>query len=251
MPMRPPFSEDDLRAAIAQAVCWADALRFLGYGTKGANYRTLQRWAKEWAISTAHFDPNTGQRRASRAQRFPLDVVLVEHSTYPRGKVKQRLLAEGLKRPICEICGQGEIWKGSRMSMILDHINGVSDDHRLENLRMVCPNCAATLQTHCGRNTPRERACAGCGKTFVPSAKTQRYCSRACWGTIAAVKYRGTAHPETRRVDRPSYEQLQADLAMMSVCAVGRKYGVSDNAVRKWVRWYREAARSKRRNKAA
>jgi hypothetical protein len=44
------------------------------------------------------------------------------------------------------------------MSIILDHINGVRDDHRLENLRMVCPNCAATLDTHCGRRNRIERA---------------------------------------------------------------------------------------------
>ena len=49
-------------------------------------------------------------------------------------------------------------------------------------------------------------------------------------------------HPETRKVPRPSYEQLKGDLAQMSWGAVGRKYGVSDNAVRKWVRWYERAA---------
>jgi transposase-like protein len=50
------------------------------------------------------------------------------------------------------------------------------------------------------------------------------------------------AHPETRKVDRPSYKQLLADLESMSFVAVGRKYGVSDNAVRKWVRWYKHRA---------
>jgi hypothetical protein len=45
-----------------------------------------------------------------------------------------------------------------------------------------------------------------------------------------------------RKVPRPSYEQLLADLAELSWVAVGAKYGVSDNAVRKWLRRY-EAAR--------
>jgi hypothetical protein len=53
--------------------------------------------------------------------------------------------------------------------------------------------------------------------------------------------------PEIRRADRPSHAQLKTDLAQMSYLAVGRKYGVSDNAIRKWLRWYeaeerREAA---------
>jgi transposase-like protein len=46
---------------------------------------------------------------------------------------------------------------------------------------------------------------------------------------------------ETRKVERPSYQQLLEDVAQMSTSAVGRKYGVSDNAVRKWLRWYRQA----------
>lgn len=63
-----------------------------------------------------------------------------------------------------------------------------------------------------------------------------------CWGTQASERYRGTAHPETRKVPRPSHEQLLTDLETMSFCAVGRKYGVSDNAVRKWLRWYERQA---------
>jgi transposase-like protein len=50
------------------------------------------------------------------------------------------------------------------------------------------------------------------------------------------------ARPEARKVPRPTYEQLKEDLSHMSWVAVGRKYGVSDNAVRKWMRWYRRDA---------
>jgi transposase-like protein len=46
--------------------------------------------------------------------------------------------------------------------------------------------------------------------------------------------------PEIRKVERPSHEQLLADVASMSYRAIGRKYGVSDNAIRKWIRWYEE-----------
>jgi hypothetical protein len=58
---------------------------------------------------------------------------------------------------------------------------------------------------------------------------------------------RGRPNPSGRKVERPPHEQLLEEIEATSYLAVGRKYGVSDNAVRKWVRWYerqreREAA---------
>jgi hypothetical protein len=167
----------------------------------------------------------------------PLEEVLVPDSTYSRGILKRRLYDEGLKLRVCELCGQGEVWRGRRMALILDHINGISNDNRLENLRVVCPKCAGTLDTHCGRNMAlsRERACARCGASFAPRAVEQRHCSFEC-GSRHERAYRRRL--STRKVERPSREQLLADLQHMSFVAVGRKYGVSDNAVRKWLRWY-------------
>src|SRR5690242_20235797 len=112
MPRSAPFSESDAQVAIASSVCWADALRALGYQVKGANYRTLQRWVRRWGISTDHFDPHIGGKRAGKAQQIPLSDVLIEGSAYNRANLKSRLLASGLLTPSCEMCGQGEIWRG-------------------------------------------------------------------------------------------------------------------------------------------
>jgi hypothetical protein len=210
----------------------------------GGNHVTLKKYVKVWDISTDHFDPAFARRRAlaSRAIR-PLAEILVADSTYSRGSLKRRLYRAGLKHPTCEQCGQGEQWRGRRMALILDHINGIATDNRLENLQIVCPNCAATLETHCGRNLrlSPDRACEACGTGFRPRHVDQRFCGQDC-GIHHERPHLRVPRPEARKVPRPTYEHLKADLAHMSWLAVGRKYGVSDNAVRKWMRWYERDA---------
>jgi hypothetical protein len=222
---------------------YAEALRKMGMCASGGAAATLRKWLARWGISTEHFDPYAHQRGPRTARRIPLEEVMVENSTFNRGHLKKRLYEEGLKQPWCELCGQGEIWRNRRMSLILDHVNGNGRDHRLQNLRIVCPNCAATLDTHCGRNVRLIdlRTCAMCASKFRPRAVGQRFCSLYCGQHHERPEQR-TPRPRTRKVTRPTYDQLKVDLSHMSWVAVGRKYGVSDNAVRKWVRWYERDA---------
>jgi hypothetical protein len=126
------------------------------------------------------------------------------------------------------------------MALILDHINGVGDDNRIENLRIVCPNCAATFDTHCGRSNrraPVERSCARCGDRFRVRYATHRYCSQAC-GTRAPRANRGVPEPGRRKIPRPPFLELHESVERIGYSATGRKYGVSDNAIRKWLVWY-------------
>jgi HNH endonuclease len=245
-PGPPPFTEPQLRTAVRVSTCWSDVLRRLGLGLGGNNNKTVRKYVDRWNVPTDHFDPDAGRRRAGRIRLQPLEEVLVEHSTYKRQSLKRRLYDEGLKMRACELCGQGEEWRGRRMALILDHVNGVSDDNRLENLQIVCPNCAATLDTHCGRKpvSSEPRACLVCDEVFAPHYPQHRYCSRECVAAAARDRQRGVPRPETRKAERPPYDVLMAEIAARGYSAVGRRYGVSDNAVRKWVHWY-EAGRDR------
>ena len=239
----PRYSEDEAREAIAASLSWAEALRRLGMCSTGGGYKILQKYAAIWEISTEHFDPSAASREALKrhhSQPIPLEELLVVGRPFHSDSLKKRLYAAGLKERRCELCGQGEQWHGKHMGLILDHINGVRLDNRLENLRIVCPNCNSTLDTHCGRNAALnvDRSCARCGETFRPKYAKQRHCSRDCGRKWQRA---GTPRPETRRVERPPYEQLVAEVEALGWSGVGRKYGVSDNAIRKWMRLYERA----------
>jgi hypothetical protein len=235
----PRYTEEQARKAVAGSKSYSETLRRLGMRVAGGNHGVLRHWVDEvWRIPTDHFDPNAGRLRSANRRAVPLEEVMVTGSNYSRAALKRRLLREGIKERRCEECGQGEIWRGARLALILDHVNGVPDDNRLENLRIVCPNCAATFSTHCGRKNqlPVEaRVCLRCGEAFDPKYASQRYCSSACG---SRWDRRGRSIPGARRVQRPPYEQLMAEIEATSYSAVGRKYGVSDNAIRKWVRAY-------------
>jgi hypothetical protein len=117
------------------------------------------------------------------------------------------------------------------MSLILDHKNGIRNDNRLINLRIVCPNCNSTLETHCGKQ--RKNKCAGCSSLKLLSKK---YCSLECY------RKHGTQRlmVKNRKVARPAYKELVAELKKSSYLALSKKYGVSDNAIRKWVKTYQK-----------
>jgi len=232
----------EARAAVGTARSYAEALRALGMRPAGGNHATLRKYVELWGIPVDHFDPYAAVRESLRHDPIPLDEVLTEQSTYSRGNLKRRLYEAGLKDRQCEMCGQGELWHRRRMSLILDHVNGVATDNRLANLRIVCPNCAATLETHCGKNLRMLRRCDQCGRTFHPKDRTQRHCCQRCGGQSAANR---VARKNRRKAQRPSHDRLLREVAELGYCAVGRRYGVSDNAIRKWIKWYeRERTRN-------
>lgn len=82
------------------------------------------------------------------------DVMLTENSRYPRVSVRRRVLKDKLLPYVCQLCHAEPLWQSKPLALVLDHINGVFNDHRLSNLRFLCPNCNAQLPTFSGRNRP-------------------------------------------------------------------------------------------------
>lgn len=69
-----------------------------------------------------------------------------------RGQIKRFILKMKLIPYICNECECDENWRNKKMPLILDHINGINNDHRLENLRFLCSNCDSIQDTYKSKN---------------------------------------------------------------------------------------------------
>jgi HNH endonuclease len=98
-----------------------------------------------------------------RSPGMPLEQLLISNGG-SRKYVKLRLLRSGTIENRCDVCGLTD-WLGKRLIMHLDHINGVKNDHRLENLRMLCPNCHSQTDTYGARNKRLRRILQDQGRT--------------------------------------------------------------------------------------
>lgn len=141
-------SDEEFKNIIKNSSSYSECLRTLGLGTRGGSSSdVLKRRIKELNCSTQHF-----KGRTTSATRYTLEDILVENSKYTAiSALKEKLIKANLLEYKCSKCGISE-WQNQPISLQLDHINGINDDHRLENLRFLCPNCHSQTETYAGKN---------------------------------------------------------------------------------------------------
>ncbi|HEY5944097.1 MAG TPA: HNH endonuclease signature motif containing protein [Kofleriaceae bacterium] len=148
------WTNEQLRAAVVASRSIAQVIRTLGLVAAGGNYDQVQRRINALGIDTSHMTGrgwNVGGHFKPYKQR-PLEEVLVAGRWTSSQGLKKRLFRAGLKEARCELCGWCERAPDGRVPVELDHINGDRFDNRLENLRIVCPNCHSLQPTHRGLN---------------------------------------------------------------------------------------------------
>jgi hypothetical protein len=149
------FTYSELQLASGHSDSFAQMLRLLEVAWTPAAHRRLKAATLRLGIDTSHF---LGQAH-NRGQKFPgggtpLEQLLVAGRPTSTISLKRRLLEAGLLTRVCAVCDQDE-WNGEPIPLELDHVNGDRTDNRLENLRLVCPNCHAQTPTYRGRNIGR------------------------------------------------------------------------------------------------
>lgn len=152
--MKRSWTKENLTDAVKKSYSIRNVIKMLNLKPAGGNYKQVKKYLIEFQIETAHFKGQGWNKGFSGRYlpRIPLEKILTKNFYFQSYKLKRRLFQEGLRQPECEECGWAKKSEDGRIPVELDHINGNSLDNRLENLRILCPNCHSLKLTHRGRN---------------------------------------------------------------------------------------------------
>ena len=265
------YTQEQFITAVKNSHSYSEVCRQIGISPKGGNLKTVKNKILELNLDMSHF---TGARwnRGETSETHPsikkkdISEILVENSGWSSGNLRKRLIKEGLKEAKCECCGKTD-WLGVPIPLELHHINGIHTDNRLQNLLVLCPNCHAMTDSHldikklsvliknqqikgskiqesllakCHKTVVEKtiqnsssqskvlesKYCQYCGKELSKEQRRNKYCSLEC-----AHKANGSKRPDMSIL-------LEDFKELKSFVQVGKKYEVSDNAVRKWCSLY-------------
>lgn len=144
------WSELDLTEAVKSSISVSQVVIKLGLSMAGGSHSTIKNYIQKLNLDTSHFK---GQGWNNQNYSKPLEEILVENSDhYDSYSLKKRLLKENILKNICSECGLENKWNNRPINLHLDHINGIKMDNRIQNLRILCPNCHSQTKTYAGRN---------------------------------------------------------------------------------------------------
>lgn len=239
------WTDEQLIEAVRTSKSYSQVIQKLGLKLCGGTHANIKLNIKKLGLDTEHITGQgwcTGELHEKLIKNFvkiPTEKILVKDSEYTSThRLKHRLFKEGLLEQRCINCGLGTEWNGKFISLQLDHKDGDRCNNQIDNLRILCPNCHSQTDSFCGKKKKKQRIkiehknrkticvkkCVFCNLDYEAKDKKQKYCSYNC-------------HKKSlRKIDRPSKEQLINELSQSNYVQVGKKYGVSDNAIRKWLK---------------
>ena len=212
---------------------FSEVLEYFGFD--GRNFNTLRRRLKLEGVDYKHLQDNgkaVGIKNIGQKGKRPLSDILKKNSKIKGPEVKKRLIEEGILEDRCsnEKCSVDGTWLGEKITLQLDHINGIHDDSRLENLRLLCPNCHTQTETWGSKRGfgGIRNNCVDCGK-FIRIKRTIRCikCHRI---------HISFGVPERQKIKWPSAKSLEKQVLSFGYEKVGRKLSVTGAAVKKFLK---------------
>ena len=247
------YSKEELENVVKCSFSYAEVLSKLGYSTvKGQNNRVLKNRLNYYNISTEHFVYKAPKINWTDEEIF------CENSKASQSKLRKTFKERNFVPYKCNVCGLEPFWNGKPLTLTLDHKNGNNKDNRIENLQWVCPNCDRQSNTYGIRNRKnlkkgvvlhngnydrlqKDDVILNQEKIISLKEKFSTYCID-CGKKISkyANRCQRCAHINSRKTQRPLKEELKQLLKSHkgNFTAVSKIYNVTDNAVRKWCKFY-------------
>lgn len=206
------ISDEQFSETVKTSQSYSEVCRKLGLRLQGSNYNTLKRRIAKVGADASHFQ---GRIISAQMRTRPLAEVLVADSDYGGDALKKRLFRTGLLKYQCKICDCTGSWRGEELVLQLDHMNGNHRDNRIENLRILCPNCHSQTKTFGGRRFRKIYICPACDKEYPG---TGRICLK-CDSSKTHLKL-------------PSNEEIERDIWMQPCNKLAELYKCSQSGLR-------------------
>ena len=223
------LDKKELIQLIDESNSFSDVIRKLNLSTNGAsNHSRLKTRLEFDGIDYKSLIEKGRKVCRTFVKSMSIEDILVVNSSYSRASLKRRLLKLSLLKNECSCCGQQPIWNGQKLVMVLDHKNGINNDNRLENLRLLCPNCNSQTNTFAGKSkTKFIKEIFSCSKCGTKVRKGSNFC-KDCRVLIKPIIV--TRCPTKEELEKLLWEKPTTKLA--------EQFGVSDKAVEKWSKKY-------------
>ncbi len=216
---------EEFAKLVAAATTFTALLSSLGLMSKGGNNETVRSRCKEEGVDYSHIKQGSN---SNKGRRFPnksltkekaLEIVFIENGPC-RNSVRSYLKKYNFIPYKCE-CGNEGMWREKSLSLQIDHINGECRDHRLENLRWICPNCHSQTETFTGKHKKRKV------RPLKPSQ-------------IDPLNYRRKPRPDKRKFLRPSKEILEQMVWEKPLSVIAKELGISGgNIIKQWCKQFK------------
>lgn len=147
------LSDEQFVELLKKSSTISEVLFKLGYTFKGNSwgYSQVKRRMDDLNLDYSIFKGKSAVIKTGRLNNVRKEDILKENCKHQRTVLRRYVIKNNLIPYKCAICGCTE-WQGKTLSLELDHINGINNDNRLENLRFLCPNCHSQTSTYGSRN---------------------------------------------------------------------------------------------------
>lgn len=147
------LSDEQFVELLKKSSTISEVLFKLGYTVEGNSwgYSLIKRRMADLNLDYSVFKGKQCVLTNKITKSIKPEDILKKNCKHQRTVLRRYIIKNNLIPYKCAICGCTE-WQGRTLSLELDHINGINNDNRLENLRFLCPNCHSQTSTYGSRN---------------------------------------------------------------------------------------------------